>query len=64
MITTGVIIISQIGIFSNLTKFKNKIDSPQKVELFPIYNSLNKYPAAIAPIANTINGIIITNGDS
>ena len=27
-------------------------------------NSLNKYPAAKAPIANITSGIIIINGDS
>ena len=50
--------------FLILQSLKNKIDSPQKVELFPINNSLKKYPENKAPMAKIINGIIIIKGAS
>ena len=59
IINIGVIKINHNGIFSNLTKFKNKIESPQKVELLSINKSLKKYPAEIDPMAKTISGAII-----
>ena len=64
IINIGVIKINHNGIFSNLTKFKNKIESPQKVELLSINKSLKKYPAEIDPMARTISGAIIIKGDS
>ena len=50
--------------FLILQNLKIKLNHSQKVELFPINNSLKKYPENKAPIAKIINGIIIIKGDS
>ena len=62
----GVNNINHKGGCSILNGFKNNIDSCQKFKLlpYPINNSLNKYPANIAPRDKRKSGNNITNGDS